>query len=162
MKQKLIILSGSPCVGKTTVSRKLFRMFENSAYVDGDWMWCVHPFSVEDKRLRDGDKNMSFVISTYLKSQFEYVFFSSVVNTSATIRENIIVNIDYSDYDIIGFTLTCSRETLSERHKKRGDGGKVSYYYLERLPYKDDIVINTDDKSVDDICKELYSYIAKE
>lgn len=159
MKQKLIIISGSPCVGKTTVSKKLFRMFENSAYLDGDWMWCVNPFSVEDPRLRDGDKNMSFVISTYLKSKFEYVFFSSVVTTSTIIRENIIADIDYSDYNIIGFTLTCSKETLKKRHKKRGDGGKVSYYYLERPPYKNDIVINTDDKSVYDICKELYEYI---
>lgn len=55
-KQKLIIISGSPCVGKTTVARELLKSYENSAYCDGDWMWCVNPFSVDDPRLRNGDK----------------------------------------------------------------------------------------------------------
>lgn len=36
-KQKLIIITGSPCVGKTTVTQKLFESYENSAFFDGDW-----------------------------------------------------------------------------------------------------------------------------
>ena len=36
-KQKLIIIAGSPCVGKTTVAQQLFSSYENSAYFDGDW-----------------------------------------------------------------------------------------------------------------------------
>ena len=39
--KKLILLSGSPCVGKTTVGQYLFEQYENSAYLDGDWCWCV-------------------------------------------------------------------------------------------------------------------------
>ena len=39
----LILLSGSPCVGKTTVGKCLFRQYENSARLDGDW-WCVNPY----------------------------------------------------------------------------------------------------------------------
>ena len=62
--KKLIILSGSPCVGKTAVANKIFDSYQNSAYCDGDWCWCVNPFSVTDKRLRNGDKNMSFILST--------------------------------------------------------------------------------------------------
>ena len=58
-KQKLIIIAGSPCVGKTTETQKLFTSYENSAYFDGDWAWCVNPFSVDDPRLRNGDKTMS-------------------------------------------------------------------------------------------------------
>ena len=54
--QKLILLSGSPCVGKTAVAEYLFEQYTNSAYLDGDWCWCVNPFSVKDKRLRNGDK----------------------------------------------------------------------------------------------------------
>ena len=67
-KQKLIIITGSPWVGKTTVGKKLFESYQNSAYCDGDWMWCVNPFSVDDPRLRNGDKNMSYALSTYLNS----------------------------------------------------------------------------------------------
>ena len=87
MRKKLILISGSPCVGKTAVGTCLFESFDNSAYLDGDWCWCVHPFSVADKRLRNGDRNMSFILSTYLDSDFDYVFFTSVVLTDPGIRE---------------------------------------------------------------------------
>ena len=63
MKKKLILISGSPCVGKTAVGTRLFESCDNSAYLDGDWCCCVHPFSVADSRLRNGDKSMSFVLS---------------------------------------------------------------------------------------------------
>ena len=91
--KKLILLSGSPCVGKTTVGKYLFEHYDNSAYLDGDWCWCVNPFSVKDKRLRNGDKSMSFVLSNYLTSGFDYVFFASVVLTDKEIRENILKDI---------------------------------------------------------------------
>ena len=61
--QKLIILSGSPCVGKSAAAELLYQAYQNSAYLDGDWCWCVNPFSVEDPRLREGDKAMSAVLS---------------------------------------------------------------------------------------------------
>lgn len=120
-KQKLIIICGSPCVGKTTVADRLFQSYENSAYLDGDWCWCVNPFSINDPRLRNGDKNMSFVLSTYLNSAFDYVIFSSVVAIGDPIRREIVNAITAEDYEVIGFTLTCSEETLRQRHKDRGE-----------------------------------------
>ncbi len=105
--KKLILLSGSPCVGKTTVGQYLFEQYENSAYLDGDWCWCVNPFSVKDPRLRNGDKSMSFVLSNYLNSGFDHVFFASVVLTDSGIRENILADITAEDYEVIAFTLTC-------------------------------------------------------
>lgn len=117
-RQKLIIITGSPCVGKTSVAEKLFESYENSAYFDGDWAWCVNPFSIDDPRLRNGDKTMSFALSTYLNSNFEYVIFSSVVVIGEAIRETILNDISAKDYTIIAFTLKCSEETLIDRHKK--------------------------------------------
>ena len=127
-KQKLIIIAGSPCVGKTTVTQKLFTSYENSAYFDGDWAWCVNPFSVDDPRLRNGDK---------------------------TIREAILKDITAKDYSVIGITLTCSEETLRERHKKRGDANECSFFWLHLKPYEGDYVINTDNKSVQQIVDEI-------
>ena len=159
--KKLILLSGSPCVGKTTVGQYLFEQYNNSAYLDGDWCWCVNPFSVEDKRLRNGDKSMSFVLSNYLQSEFEYVFFTSVVLTDSGIRENILKDISVTDYEVIGFTLTCSEETLVKRHDERGDEGETNFYWLQLQPYPTDIVIHTDNKSVTEIAEEMKRYIDK-
>ena len=160
--KKLILLSGSPCVGKTTVGQHLFEQYENSAYLDGDWCWCVNPFSVKDKRLRNGDKSMSFVLSNYLISEFEYVFFTSVVLTDPTIRENILKDIAATDYEVIGFTLTCSEETLVKRHDQRGDKGETNFHWLHLPPYPSDIVIHTDGKTIREIAQELKCYIDKE
>ncbi len=159
MCKKLILISGSPCVGKTTVGTRLFESYDNSAYLDGDWCWCVHPFSVTDTRLRNGDKSMSFVLSNYLDSDFGYVFFTSVVLTNPQIRKNILNGITAKDYDVIGFTLTCSEETLKKRHDRRGDKGEMNYYWLHLPPCSGDIVIDTDDKRVQDVVREMKHYI---
>ena len=157
--KKLILISGSPCVGKTTVGLHLFKQYNNSAYLDGDWCWCVNPFSVKDTRIRNGDKSMSFVLSNYLSSEFDYVFFSSVVLTDPKIRESILNDITATDYKVIGFTLTCSEETLAKRHRQRGDHGAPSFHWLHLPPYPTDIVINTDNLSVSQIAEKLRSHI---
>lgn len=149
-------------MGKTTVTQKLFTSYENSAYFDGDWAWCVNPFSVEDPRLRNGDKTMSFALSTYLNSGFDYVFFSSVVVVDKAIREAIVKDITAKDYSVIGITLTCSEETLRERHKKRGDANECSFFWLHLPPYEGDYVINTDHKSVQRIAEEMRALINSE
>jgi adenylylsulfate kinase-like enzyme len=145
-EQKLIIITGSPCVGKTAVAERLFESYENSAYFDGDWAWCVNPFSLSDPRLRNGDKIMSFALSTYLNSKFDYVIFSSVVVIGGEIRENILKDITAKDYKTIAFTLKCSEETLVERHKKRRDEGEPSFYWLRMEPYPGDYIMATPHK----------------
>jgi len=159
LKQKLIIITGSPCVGKTAVSERLFESYENSAYLDGDWAWCVNPFSIADPRLRNGDKTMSFALSTYLNSNFDYVIFSSVVVIGEEIREAILKDITARDYTIIAFTLKCSEETLIERHKKRGDTNEVLFEWLRMKPHQDDYVINTDQKTIAQVVQEIRSII---
>ncbi len=159
--QKLIIISGSPCVGKTTVANSLFESYENSAYCDGDWVWCVNPFSLNDPRLRNGDKNISFVLSTYLNSNFDYIIFSSVVVMYESIREPILKDITAKNYTTIGFTLTCSEKTLIERHNKRGDNNELSFEWLRLEHYQNDFVINTDDKTVTQIVIEIKSIISQ-
>ena len=154
MRKKLILISGSPCVGKTAVGTRLFESYDNSSYLDGDWCWCVHPFSVTDSRLRNGDRSMSFVLSNYLDSDFEYVFFTSVVLTNPMIRERILKGITAKNYEVISFMLTCSEETLKKRHDRRGDQGETNYYWLHLPPCPGDVVVDTDKKSIWDIVSE--------
>lgn len=158
-KQKLIIVTGSPCVGKTAVTDRLFTSYENSAFFDGDWAWCVNPFSLDDPRLRNGDKTMSFALSTYLNSAFDYVFFSSVVVVNETIRAAILKDITAKDYSVLSFTLTCSEQTLRERHKKRGDTTECSFFWLHLKPHAGDYVIDTDNKSIQQVADEIKKII---
>ena len=158
--KKLILLSGSPCVGKTTVGQYLFERYDNSAYLDGDWCWYVNPFSVADPRLRNGDRSMAFVLSNYLESGFEFVFFASVVLTDGAIRKNILRQITATDYEVIPFTLTCTEATLVSRHDARGDEGETDFRWLRLPPYTGDRVIHTDHRSVADIAQEMQRFIS--
>ena len=159
MRKRLILISGSPCVGKTAAGTRLFESYDNSAYLDGDWCWCVHPFSVSDKRLRSGDKSMSFVLSNYLNADFAYVFFASVVLTDPGIREGILNGITARGFETIGFTLTCSEETLKKRHDRRGDRGETDVRWLRLPPCPGDILIDTDGKSVRELVREMKRHI---
>ena len=102
---------------------------------------------------------MVIVLSNYLSSEFDYVFFSSVVLTDPKIRESILNDITATDYKVIGFTLTCSEETLAKRHRQRGDHGAPNFHWLHLPPYPKDIVINTDNLSVSQIAEKLRSHI---
>lgn len=102
---------------------------------------------------------MSFALSTYLNSSFDYVFFSSVVVVDKTIREAISKDITAKDYSVVGITLTCSEETLRERHKKRGDQNECSFFWLHLKPYEGDYVIDTDNKSVQQIVDEIKAIV---
>lgn len=159
MKQKLIIITGSPCVGKTTVAERLFESYQNSAFFDGDWAWCVNPFSLDDPRLRNGDKTMSFALSNYLNSGFDYVVFSSVVVIGEEIRAAILNDITAKDVTVISFTLKCTEESLAERHRKRGDTSEVSFEWLRMPPHPDDYIIDTDHKTISQIVEEIKTII---
>ena len=102
---------------------------------------------------------MSFVLSNYLSSEFDYVFFSSVVLTDSLIRENILKAIEAKEYEVIGFTLICSEETLAKRHNRRGDEGETNFYWLHLPPYYTDILVNTDNKTILEVANEMKKYI---
>jgi len=159
--QKLIIIAGSPCVGKTTVAEKLFESYENSAHLDDDWVWRVNPFVMSDPRNKNANKNWSFVLSTYLNSDFDYVIFSSVRMIYESNRKSVLTDITAKDYKTLGFTLTCSENTLIERHKKRGDNNEVSFEWLRVKPHANDFVINTDNKTEMQIVDEIKNIIDK-
>lgn len=159
--QKLIIIAGSPCVGKTTVTEKLFQSYQNSAYLDDDSVWRINPFIMNDPRNKIGYKNWAFVLSNYLNSNFDYVFFSSVRMIYKSNRESVFKDITAKGYMTIGVTLTCSEETLTERHKNRGDAGEVSFEWLRVKPHSGDYVINTNNKTITQIADEIKNIIDK-
>ena len=47
--KKLIIINGTPGVGKTTICKALNQNVENSVWLDGDWCWMINPFKVTEE-----------------------------------------------------------------------------------------------------------------
>ena len=90
MKSKLILIGGEAWTGKSTCAEILYKQLDNSAWLDGDDVWRVNPWRVDDPRIRTSDLNMAFVLQTYLQSKFEYVILSSIVLTVPAIKDRIL------------------------------------------------------------------------
>ena len=157
--QKLILLAGEAWTGKSSCADQLYQRFSNSAWLDGDDVWRVNPFSVSDKRLRNSDLNMAFVIDNYLKCNFDYVFFSSIVLCDKGIREKILNLLTAESFEIIFITLFASESELRLRAKKRDLNIDPQFLLLAESLQQDSIFVDTTEKKLPDVVDEIMSHI---
>ncbi len=153
------MIGGPPWVGKTTCAREVFASLENSAWLDGDDVWRVNPFSVEDPRLRNSDRNMSFVLRTYLESQFDYVVFSSVVLTDKPITDGILNAIGAEGYDLLFFMLACSRSALEARSARRDKVADPNPRFTQAARGQDAIHIDTTEMTPGEVARTILSVV---
>ena len=158
-RPKLIMIGGPPWVGKTTCARELFTSLDNSAWLDGDDVWRVNPFSVQDPRLRNSDKNMAFVLNTYLESQFDYVIFSSVVLTDKLITRGILDAISVREYDMLFFILTASPQVLLSRSQERDNVTSPDPRFSVAALAQDAIQIDTTALTPVDVAAKILSIV---
>lgn len=130
-------------MGKTTCAAEVFGALENSAWLDGDDIWQVNPFSVDDPRIRKADKNVSFVLNTYLELDFNYIVYSSILLGNEEITDNILDAIEMKDYDRILFMLVCTMDTLKERSLKRDGEPSPGWYFVKEAENRDAVHIDT-------------------
>jgi len=155
----LVMIGGPPWVGKTTCARMVFEGLDNSAWLDGDDVWRVNPFSVQDPRLRNSDANMSFVLQTYLRSPFDYVVFSSVVLTDQPITSGILNAIDVPEYDILFFMLICSPEVLRLRCQQRDSDEQPDPWFDTAARAMDAIQVDTSDMTAADVAGKILTVV---
>lgn len=158
--QKLIMIAGEAWTGKSTCAKLLYKHFHNAAWLDGDDVWRVNPFDVNDKRLRNSDLNMAFVVENYLKSGFEYVFFSSIVLCDKTIRERILDLIKYKEYELIFITLYANEDTLKQRAKEKDNNNDPKFLLLNRSLAQESIFINTATNSLQETVKQIVEIVS--
>lgn len=161
--QKLIMITGEAWTGKTTSARHLYQELNNSAWLDGDDVWRVNPFSCEDERLRNSDYSMAFVLDNYLKSKFDYVVFSSIVLCDKDILERILNLITYKEYEFVFFTLYSTEDVLKERARIRDSNIDPQFLLLkqslEESPKYKSIFIDTSYKTPDEIVEIMRFHI---
>ena len=78
--KKLIMINGTMGVGKSTVCNMLFKMLDNSVYLDGDWCWNMNPFVVSEENKEMVINNISYLLKSYLNnSGYKYIVFCWVI-----------------------------------------------------------------------------------
>ena len=160
MKSKLILIGGEAWTGKSTCADILYKRLNNAAWLDGDDVWRVNPWSVDDPRIRTSDLNMAYVLQTYLQSKFEYVILSSIVLSVPAITDRILGRIKGVEYELISFTLLCDQQTLTERARKRDNNQTPQFGFLEQSrKLANTIKIDTADRSPEDVVDEMLAVI---
>lgn len=98
-KPLLILISGAMGVGKSTLADSLNRSLSASVWLEGDDLWRMDPFIVNDATKQMVLKNIGFVLSSFLNSQFQHVIFSWVMHKKSII-EQILASLDTNSYHL--------------------------------------------------------------
>jgi broad-specificity NMP kinase len=160
LKPKLILIGGEAWTGKSTCAKILFKRLDNAAWLDGDDVWRVNPWSLDDPRLRTSDINMAFVLQTYLQSKFDYVILSSIVLSVPSITAGILERINGVEYDLLSVTLMCDEATLMERARQRDNNANPNFLLLEETKtLVNTIKIDTANKKPEEIVDEMLAVI---
>ena len=135
----LYLIGGAMGVGKTAAGRELKLLLDKSVFLDGDWCWDMHPFTVNDETKKMVIDNLCFMLSSFIKcSAIENIIFCWVMHEQSIIDE-ISSRINVSGCKVISVSLTCSREALAERLRRDIDAGLRSSDIIkrstERLPF---------------------------
>ena len=160
--KKLIIINGVMGVGKTTVSKKLYKELENYFWLDGDNCWAMNLFIVNYENKEMVLNNIGFILNSYLSnSTSKYVVFNWVIQSDDIMNE-VLKRINTENIEIYKITLMCTKEELIKRIENDVKLGLRDSKNIERSlerydMYKamDTIKLDTTGKSIDEIIKEI-------
>ena len=131
--KNLILITGASCVGKTATSMKLVKLLPNCVYLDGDWCWYADPWIVTDETKRMAEKNMSFLLNSFLDcSAYENIIFSWILRNDSMV-DMVLSWLKGKDYNLHKFSLVCSEDALKSRYQKDVDSGARESGRLEAL-----------------------------
>ena len=119
----LYLIGGSMGVGKTTTCRRLKTMLDNSVFLDGDWCWDMHPFTVNDETRAMVIDNICHLLNNFLHcSAYVHVILGWVMHEQ-TIIDSILARLDTTECMVHAISLVCTPEALRMRLSRDVDAG---------------------------------------
>lgn len=160
--KKLYLIGGTMGVGKTTVCRELKMALPGSVFLDGDWCWDMHPFTVTEETKAMVMDNICHLLNNFLRcSVYENIIFCWVMHEQGILDE-ILSRLEAGEWNAVAVSLTCSEEALRSRLQRDIDAGIRTPDILERslarLPLYgklNTVMIDTTGKPVDQIVREI-------
>lgn len=120
MSKHCILINGTMGVGKTTVCKELMKLLPASVFLDGDWCWYSHPFTVTEQTKQVVMENIGFMLQNFLKCpDYQNVIFCWVMDQSSILDE-VISRIEpaLGDTSLFCITLTASPQAIQEHLQK--------------------------------------------
>lgn len=139
-KKKCILISGTMGVGKTTVCKELMNLLPQSVFLDGDWCWYSHPFTVTDATKKVVMENIGFMLQNFLRCpDYQNILFCWVMDHQEIIDEVLgRISPALEDTSVYSISLITSEQALTKHLQKDIDSGlrspDVLQRSLQRLP----------------------------
>lgn len=139
-KKKCILISGTMGVGKTTVCKELMKLLPQSVFLDGDWCWYSHPFTVTDATKKVVMENIGFMLQNFLRCpDYQNILFCWVMDHQEIIDEVLErISPALEDTSVYSISLITSEQALTKHLQKDIDSGlrspDVLQRSLQRLP----------------------------
>lgn len=158
----LYLIGGTMGVGKTSVCRRLYRALDRSVFLDGDWCWDMHPFTVTEETKEMCMDNIAHMLNGFIRcSEIDNIVFCWVMHLQSII-DDIASRLDLTSCRIVSVSLTCDDETLKKRLIGDVNAGLREYDVIERSVARiplydalDTIKIDTTGKALDEIASEI-------
>lgn len=158
-RNRLIFIGGPPGVGKSTVAKLFLDQLENSIWLDGDDLWRMNPFKVNEKTKSMVENNIQYVLNSFISAQFSHVIFTWVLHQNSIV-DSIIKRINLSGYKFHHYTLTCDRSELNDRIRsddERSTSISLAQDRLEKSRSLKSVLIDTTEKTPAEVANELTS-----
>lgn len=163
--KNLIFINGTMGVGKSSVSRELNKILDNSVYLDGDWCWMASPFIVTQETKSMVTDNICHLLNNFIScSQYKNVIFCWVMDYES-IYQSIATNLNTENCKIWRFTISCSEQTLKQRvendNLQEGRSFEKSAERLPRFDVMDTVKIHNDNMTARETAEHIKNIITK-
>ena len=119
----LYLIGGPMGVGKTAACQELKAQLHRSCFLDGDWCWDMHPFSVTPETKAMVMDNIVHLLSNFLRcSEIDHVILGWVMHEQAILDE-LLARLPLEDCGVVAVSLICDAATLTGRLQKDIDAG---------------------------------------
>ncbi len=116
--KKLYLIGGAMGAGKSAVGRELNRLANKSVWLDGDDLWRMNPFTVNDSTKLMVMANIRAVINNFLACpDINCVIFTWVMHEQKII-DDILSGLTLEGVEVRAVSLVLSEESLRRRLEK--------------------------------------------
>lgn len=121
-------------VGKTSVCKELMKLLPQSVFLDGDWCWYSHPFTVTDATKKVVMENIGFMLQNFLRCpDYQNILFCWVMDHQEIIDEVLErISPALEDTSVYSISLITSEQALTQHLQKDIDSGLRSPDVLQR------------------------------
>lgn len=115
MTKRLYLIGGPMGVGKTAVCRQLRQLLPRSVFLDGDWCWDMHPFTVTPETKAMVMDNITHLLTNFLRcSELDHIVFGWVMHEQGII-DDLLGRLPLESCEVVSVSLVCTEEALARR-----------------------------------------------